>query len=314
MAPIRLKGAGENRIAYLGLTLAFLFLAWYTWGHWGNLRIDIGRELYVPSSLLHGKLLYRDLWYPYGPLTPYLQALLYRLFGLHWNVLYLFGLAITLSCALLLFVISRRFVSATAAFLVSFCFLMQGFRPHLFNYIVPYGHAATIGSLLGLACLYFIVRTTLNEPGPNLWLAGSVAGLALLCKQEFGLASYLLIAFVLIGRVLMQRSGRILLSDLLACVPGLLINVFVYGWFIWRLSPRLVLLENIHTPGSYFVHAIGEQWLAVWGLRFISSEMVKTAAIGILALTVWFLLALVLRYALRHRFVMWFAAAGFGLL
>jgi hypothetical protein len=125
MAPIRLKDAGENRIAYLGLAFTFFFLSWYTWGHWGNLRVDMGRELYVPSSLLNGKLLYRDLWYPYGPLTPYLQALLYRLFGLHWNVLYLFGLATTLSCTFLLFTISRRFVSPTAAFLVPFCFLMQ---------------------------------------------------------------------------------------------------------------------------------------------------------------------------------------------
>jgi hypothetical protein len=313
MAPIRLKDAGENRIAYLGLAFTFFFLSWYTWGHWGNLRVDMGRELYVPSSLLNGKLLYRDLWYPYGPLTPYLQALLYRLFGLHWNVLYLFGLATTLSCTFLLFTISRRFVSPTAAFLVPFCFLMQGFHPHLFNYIVPYAYAATLGSLLGLACLYFVVRTTLNESGPNLSLAGFAAGLALLCKQEFGFSCYLLMAFVLTVRVLMQRSLRTLASDLLACVPGVLLNVCVYGWFIWQLSPRFVLLENFQvTAGSYFMRTFGEHWLTVWGLRFIPSEMVKTAAIGIFALAAWFIMAFALRNALRYRFVLPCAATVFG--
>ncbi len=33
----------------------------------GDFQIDNGRELYVPVSILHGKLLYRDIWYMYGP-------------------------------------------------------------------------------------------------------------------------------------------------------------------------------------------------------------------------------------------------------
>jgi len=55
-------------------------LAWYTWSHWGDFQIDNGRELYVPAEILKGKLLFRDLWYMYGPLAPYLKALLFRIF------------------------------------------------------------------------------------------------------------------------------------------------------------------------------------------------------------------------------------------
>ncbi len=44
-------------------------------GHWGDFQIDNGRELYVPVSILHGKLLYRDIWYMYGPLAPYQPSL-----------------------------------------------------------------------------------------------------------------------------------------------------------------------------------------------------------------------------------------------
>jgi len=75
-------------------------LAWYTWGHWGDFQIDNGRELYVPAEILKGKLLFRDLWYMYGPLAPYLKALLFRIFGVHLTVLYVFGLALTIGTAL----------------------------------------------------------------------------------------------------------------------------------------------------------------------------------------------------------------------
>src|SRR5690242_2585043 len=51
-------------------------LAWYTWAHWGDFEVDCGRELYVPAEILRGKLIYRDFFYSYGPLAPYLCALL----------------------------------------------------------------------------------------------------------------------------------------------------------------------------------------------------------------------------------------------
>src|SRR5208282_2351240 len=72
-----------------------LVLACLTWAHWGDLQTDCGRELYVPLEILRGKLLYRDVWYPYGPLAPYVEAALVAIFGQHLTAFYLFGLAIT---------------------------------------------------------------------------------------------------------------------------------------------------------------------------------------------------------------------------
>ena len=58
-------------IARAAIILFASGIAWYTWGHWGDFQIDNGRELYVPVSIVHGKLLYRDICYMYGPLAPY---------------------------------------------------------------------------------------------------------------------------------------------------------------------------------------------------------------------------------------------------
>jgi hypothetical protein len=52
--------------------LAMLVILWAvklytTWGAWGSLTVDSGREMYVPWALAQGKQLYRDVWFPYGP-------------------------------------------------------------------------------------------------------------------------------------------------------------------------------------------------------------------------------------------------------
>ena len=64
---------------------------------------------HVAAALAEGKMLYRDVWYLYGPGAPYLNSLLFRTFGIHLNVMYfagsLAGLATTLTlfrCALTL--------------------------------------------------------------------------------------------------------------------------------------------------------------------------------------------------------------------
>ena len=58
-------------IARAFIILLALGTAWHTWAHWGDFQIDNGREIYVPAAILKGKLLFRDLWYMYGPLAPY---------------------------------------------------------------------------------------------------------------------------------------------------------------------------------------------------------------------------------------------------
>ena len=92
-----------NVAARTAIVAVAITLAWWTWAPWGDVQIDCGRELYVPTQITHGKVLYRDIWYQYGPLEPYLAALLVVLFGQYLNVFYLFGLAMAIASALLFF-------------------------------------------------------------------------------------------------------------------------------------------------------------------------------------------------------------------
>jgi predicted membrane-bound mannosyltransferase len=58
-----------------------------TWGRWGDIVTDVGRELDTALQLSQGRRLYTDVRSYYGPLAPYVNAALFRLFGARVGVL-----------------------------------------------------------------------------------------------------------------------------------------------------------------------------------------------------------------------------------
>jgi len=203
------------------IVVVAIVLAWYTWAHWGDLQIDCGRELYVPVEILRGKLIYRDFFYSYGPLAPYLVALLIGIFGPHLVVLYLLGIVVAIGCAILLFEIGTMLEGRAAGLAAALGLLFIGFVPGPFNYVLPYSYAATIGLTLSLLVALFTLRHLFDDRSRyNLLMAAFVASAATLCKQEFGAASYLILAFVLVVKASEQRSIRPLIRGIAACLPG----------------------------------------------------------------------------------------------
>jgi hypothetical protein len=281
-ANILLRFSNREWIAWVCILVTFIALACVTWAHWGSVRIDCGREMYVPQQLSHGKMLYRDLWYPYGPVAPYFNALLFRIFGDHLNVLYGSGLLIALSLAFVLYALSRRFVSPFVAYVVVFSFLLQAFRPNIFTYILPYSYASTLGSLLAFLFLYFLLRHLKNKAGSDLLISGLIAGLTLLTKTEFGGACYLTLGFYLLCELWSRRSWKNLFRELTLFLPGLLISAVGYGWFVYRLSLPF-FIEDAYTRELYI------SWSKRQGLRFIPQEVYHLLLWSVLVVAVWFL-------------------------
>jgi len=292
-----------------------MVLAWYTWAAWGDIQVDCGRELYVPTEILRGKLIYRDIFYQYGPLAPYICALLLSLFGAHLVVFYLFGIVVAIGCAILLFELGAMLEGRAAGLTAALALLFMGFAPGLANYVLPYSYAATIGLLLSLVCALFALRHLLDLPGYNLTLAGLAAGLALLCKQEFGAACYAMLAFMLVVETVQQRRMRPLFRGTAACAPGVALWLAIYGWFFWTLTPTYMLDSNwIQVPGTYYSRLLGPHFYAVAGQRFIPREMIVLTTCAALSLMLWFLLAkasasarnvviaILIAIALSHRF------------
>src|SRR5262249_32222729 len=56
-------------------------------GKWADAIVDTGSEWLWPDALFRGELLYRDVVYWFGPLTPYLHAGAFALFGSSFSTL-----------------------------------------------------------------------------------------------------------------------------------------------------------------------------------------------------------------------------------
>ncbi len=268
-------------------------MAWYTWGHWGDFQVDSGRELYVPAQILKGKLLFRDLWYMYGPLAPYLKAMLFWIFGVKLNVLYSFGLTMAIGTALLMYEITRHFrLGIVGNLLPSIFFLSEAFYPTIRNFIFPYSYAASLAAFLGTACLYFVFRHITRARMEDLALASVIASLVVLTKQEFGVTCLALLAFEIAAGFWIRRSYPELVRNVAVCSAGMLPAVAGYGWFVWKLSARLIFFENwISTPGTYFMQTFGKITIPAQGLRFVPAELLLAAEYTALGLALWALMA-----------------------
>jgi hypothetical protein len=178
--------------ALLGIAVGLSMLAW-TWGTWPDVLVDFGGELYVPWRLAQGDVLYRDVAYFTGPLSPYFNAALFRVFGASLSTLVFANLAVLAGIAVLLHGLIERIAGAIAAaaalvvFLTLFAFAQLEFLGNS-NYVCPYSHEATHGALLALAALAALARWL--EGRRVVWAAaiGLCVGLAFLTKVEVFLA------------------------------------------------------------------------------------------------------------------------------
>jgi hypothetical protein len=286
--------SGESRtwIARSLIVAVAAALGRYTWAHWGDFQIDCGREIYVPTAILQGKVLFRDIWYPYGPLAPYVKAALFGIFGIHLNVLYLFGLALAIGSALMIFEIGRRLSLGTTAGLVApLVLLSQGFHPFIFNLIFPYSYAASLGCFLGLACLYFVLLHANTRRTWHLIEAALLACLAVLSKPEFGFACLVLLVFALTALYFVDRSKMQFARNALVCSVCLIPAAAVYGWFIHLTSARELFFENwTATPGGYYMREFGKFTMSQQGFVLDRHLILDFAELIVWAGAVWWVL------------------------
>ncbi len=260
----------QDRLAQFGLLLTFSILCIATWRKWGYLPIDSGREMYVPAAIAQGKRLYFDLWYPYGPLIPYWHAALFRLFGIHLGVLLGCGIAVVAVAAFLLYRVSRVFLPPAWSFAAVFAFLLQAFQVDLFNYILPYSYPAAYGSMFTILLLWLLLC---NGRG-TLLAAGVVAGLTMLTKLEFGVAAYAALACWL--------ALRWSLRDAAAFLPGALLAIGVYGWFLHAAGADFFLGQNLSIlPGSHFQQHFAKMWNLRTGLDLSMPQVAISIARGL---------------------------------
>lgn len=215
-----------------------------SWQRWVSPLIDSGREMDLPLRLLQGEMLYRDVHYLYPPLSPYFNAQIYRLFGVHLNVSHANGLVCAALIVLICYRIARRILSPAEAALATIAIIVWCIFKPAGNLISPYAFAALHGMILVLATLIFTLRYSENRRRGTLIATGVLIGLAAITKQEFALAG---VATVIAAVIYLHRNSvrQIALNVLCAAIPAMVIAAPVYAYLFHRVGWH-TLIEDCH--------------------------------------------------------------------
>jgi len=259
---VRQRGAATRRRATaLLLAAAGAAMLVWTWGTWPDVLVDFGGELYVPWRLAQGDVLYRDVAYFTGPLSPYLNAAVFRVLGASVLSLVVANLAILVGIAVLLHRLVSRVAGELAAagalvfFLALFAFAQLESIGNS-NYVCPYSHETTHGTLIALAALLALARWLESRPKSrkNAWVAaiGLCLGLAFLTKVEVFLA---LAAAVLLGFLLAFRADPRGLARSATLLAACAILPVAFAWA--ALSTAMPVADALHGTLGAWPYTLG---------------------------------------------------------
>ena len=117
-------------------------------GHYSNILLDIGREIYYPERILDGKVLYKDLFNIYGPFSYLFNALLYKIFSPNLGTLYFSGILCSLGIISAIYLIAKNFLSDCLSLAICIFTIITGVcAVHLFNFTLPYSWAMLYGTV-----------------------------------------------------------------------------------------------------------------------------------------------------------------------
>jgi hypothetical protein len=183
------SAAARPAVAKAAVAILTVVLYAVSRGKWSDPIIDSGREWIVPDALSRGGLLYRDVVYWFGPLTPYIQSAFFRMFGSSFASLVLAGAAgsvvlIAVFQAALRVVVPRREAWLWTALAIPALVFMPNAGGSLLGMGFRIWHAAT----LVIAAIALAATAGPKGRASRLLVAGVLAGLAGLCRTEWGLA------------------------------------------------------------------------------------------------------------------------------
>ena len=168
----------------------FVFLLVATWKRWILPFTDSPREVLTALRLAEGEVLYRDVTYSYGPIAPYVDAAILRLFGTTLEALVVWRVLLSFLAVEGIRRLARRLLgqlaeeargagaAAVSSLVVAACF----FQGQGGAYPFPY----SVASLEGTVATWWALELALGAEGRRRSLAaGLVAGIAAACKVEF---------------------------------------------------------------------------------------------------------------------------------
>jgi len=263
----------------LGLWILLILAILPVITHHGHYLVDCGREVYYPTQILMGKILYKDLFNIYGPFSYMFNAFLFKMFGIHLNVLYASGCACAVLIVSLIYLISKRFLSRFLSFSLSvFTIVLGVFNLSVFNFIFPYSYAMLYGLVAFLASVWFLLKYQSNPDKVfYLYLGGILAGLCVASKYEF-LTYFLVVLYVMIKVKPLKFVQYYYTILALAAVPIFCFGtLFLQGlWVSDLVSTFVVLGKMAHSQTLRYFYTVQGIYLSKMTIPFLLESFVVT--------------------------------------
>ncbi|MBW1742173.1 MAG: hypothetical protein JRJ47_01925 [Deltaproteobacteria bacterium] len=243
------------------LAIVYIAVAWISWLKWCDPIVDFGRELYIPWALCQGKILYKDInMFFYGPLSYYLNALLFTIFGTHINTIIGFNLVLIFIIAFLVYKLTKTASNSVCAFFSVLSFIILFAFPRYFpilndNFVTPYSHAATHGIALSFLALYLVFQYLTTRRIAYACLTWFVVGLVLLTKVELflGLFASMIVAWLLILRADCP-TAKVLFVRFVVYSSLLTLPLVLNGVYFARFSTFPDAITHILNPYLLIFH------------------------------------------------------------
>jgi len=136
------KNKNDILAIFLLLTVFILCTA-LSLNYFGHLYYDCGREVMTPQWMIEGKILYKDIFGMYNPLSYQINTLLYAIFGISFNTLRIAGafnaFLILICCYFISRIFTNRFHAISICVLIMSVFMFSSVS--CINYIFPYAYA-----------------------------------------------------------------------------------------------------------------------------------------------------------------------------
>src|SRR3989339_1485463 len=177
------------------LLIIFVYLISIFWAHQGDPIIDCGKEPYLPWQILQGKVLFKDIFTPYGPLAYQLNALLFMIFGQNLNVLYGAGAINSLLILLTIYLIGKTITSSWVSWAITFVIMVICvFNHNISNYVFPYTYSMTYALSSFLISVLLGIHYIKNSREKLIPISFFFMGISLISKVEYSLFILVLLA------------------------------------------------------------------------------------------------------------------------
>jgi 4-amino-4-deoxy-L-arabinose transferase-like glycosyltransferase len=242
------------------LIVAGLFMVSISWLKWPDLLLDFGAQVYIPWRLSEGQVLYKDIVSIYGPLSSYLHALLFKIFGPGISVLIGFNLLVVTGLSALIYSLFQKLANPLTGFLCTFTFLtVFAFGQYQaggnYNFICAYVYSLPHGVALSFLALFLFLKFLENPQPKYLGFAGGVVGLVYWTKMEVFIALVIPLCLGLLASWFQRRlNKKEAAREVLIALTAFMIPVFLfYSFFLTKMSLKEALL-TIPSPFSFLNH------------------------------------------------------------